>query len=190
MAQKLSGYHRALDLFEGVVGGVPRDGWDAASPCEGWTARDVAGHVIAGQHMIRALATGGTAPETDQEPGRHCVGDALLAWRSARKDCEAALTPEALRRPIPFAGLGELPLGDYLGGYILEPLVHAWDLGRAAGQRVRLDPDLVHHAFATAHVVAGPLRRAGRLGPALPAPPRADEQTRLLAFLGRDPDHG
>ncbi|MCP9972699.1 maleylpyruvate isomerase N-terminal domain-containing protein [Actinomadura madurae] len=48
MAHNLSGYHRALDLFEGLVAGVPRDGWDAPSPCEGWTARDVAGHVAAG----------------------------------------------------------------------------------------------------------------------------------------------
>ena len=29
MGQELGGYRRALDLFEGVVGGVPRDGWDA-----------------------------------------------------------------------------------------------------------------------------------------------------------------
>ncbi|MGK5557451.1 TIGR03086 family metal-binding protein [Actinomadura kijaniata] len=185
MGQEPGGYRRALDLFEGVVGGVPRDGWDAPSPCDGWTALDVAGHVIAGQYQIRALALGTPPPGPDDDPRRHVAGDALMAWRTARKECAAALTPEALRRPVPVGSLGELPLGDYLGAYILEPLVHAWDLARATGQPTRLDPDLVHHAFATAHVVAAPLRAAGRLGPALPAPRGADEQTRLLAFLGR-----
>ncbi|GAA2445090.1 TIGR03086 family metal-binding protein [Actinomadura vinacea] len=185
MAQNLSGYHRALDLFESMIGGVPGDRWSAPSPCSGWTARDVTGHVIAGQYAILALATGRPAPDTTGEPARFASGDALLSWRTARKECDAALTPEALRRPIPFGTLGELPLIDFLGASVLEPLVHSWDLARATGQPTRLDADLVHHAFATAQVVAADLRRDGRLGPALPPPRGADEQTRLLAFLGR-----
>ncbi len=48
------------------MAGVPRDGWDAPSPCAGWTARDVAGHVTGGQYLIRALATG--------EPDRTSTG--------------------------------------------------------------------------------------------------------------------
>ncbi|MFD0534835.1 hypothetical protein ACFQY7_14835 [Actinomadura luteofluorescens] len=63
--------------------------------------------------------------------------------------------------------------------------MHAWDLARATGQPSRLDPDLVHHAFATAQVVAASLRSEGHLAPPLPAPRGADEQTRMLAFLGR-----
>ncbi|MFC9978002.1 TIGR03086 family metal-binding protein [Spirillospora sp. NPDC127200] len=185
MAQELSGYRRALDLFESRVAGVPADAWDAPSPCTGWTALEVAGHVVGGQYAVLALATGEPEPDVTSDPARFCAGDPQAAWRSARKECAAALTPAALRRPVPFGELGELPLGDCLGGYILEPLVHAWDLARATGQPARLDPDLVHHAFATAHVVAAALRADGRLGPARPAPRGADEQTRLLAFLGR-----
>ncbi|RKS67830.1 uncharacterized protein (TIGR03086 family) [Actinomadura pelletieri DSM 43383] len=187
MAQDLSGYHRSLDLFEDLVAGVPRDGWDAPSPCARWTARDVAGHVTGEQHLIRALAAGDPRPDVNDDPARFVPGDVLTCWRSARKECAAALTAEALRVLVPFGRLGELPLGDFLGGYILEPLVHAWDLAQATGQPSRLDPDLVHHAFATAHVIAAPLRARGHLAPPLPPPPGADEQTRLLAFLGRPP---
>ncbi|RFU37286.1 TIGR03086 family protein [Actinomadura logoneensis] len=186
----LGGYDRALDLFEAVVGAVPPDDWDAPSPCAGWTACQVAGHVIGGQYVIRALATGAPQPDVNTDPGRFCAGDVMLAWRAARKECAAALSDEALARPIPLGGLGEVPLGDFLSGHVLEPLVHAWDLAVAAGRPPRLDPDLVHHAFATARVIAGPMRAAGHLGPPLTAPPGADEQTRLLCFLGRDPDSG
>ncbi len=185
MAHNLSGYNRALDLFEGLVAGVSRDGWDAPSPCAGWTARDVAGHVTGGQHLIRALAGGEPEPDVHRDPARFVPGDVLMSWRTARKECAAALTPDALRRPIPFGGLGDLPLADYLEGYILEPLVHAWDLAKATAQPSRLDPDLVHHAFATAQVVAAPLRAEGHLAPPLGAQQGADEQTRMLAFLGR-----
>lgn len=185
MAHNLSGFHRALDLFEGLVAGVPRDGWEAPSPCEGWTARDVAGHVAGGQYLIRALAAGEPQPDISRDPARIVTGDVLRRWRTARKECAAALTPDALGVLIPFGALGELPLGDYLEGYILEPLVHAWDLAKATDQPSRLDPDLVHHAFATAQVLAAPLRAAGHLAPPLQAPRGADEQTRMLAFLGR-----
>ncbi|MCQ0021422.1 hypothetical protein [Actinomadura madurae] len=138
-----------------------------------------------GQYLIRALAAGGPEPDIARDPARFVAGDVLMSWRTARKECAAALTPDALGALIPFGGLGELPLGDYLEGYLLEPLVHAWDLAVATGQPSRLDPDLVHHAFATAQVLAAPLRAAGRLAPPLQAPRGADEQTRMLAFLGR-----
>jgi uncharacterized protein (TIGR03086 family) len=187
MTAELSGYQRALDGFEAVLCAVPAAAWAAPSPCAEWTARDVAGHLIGGQHMIRALAGGMEPPEINTAPGRFAGTDPVEGWRSARKECAAALTPHALRRPIPYGELGDVPLCDFLGGYILEALIHAWDLARATGAPVRLDPDLVHHAFATARVVATPLRRAGLLAPARPVPPRADELTRLLAFLGREP---
>lgn len=180
-------YERVLDGFESVLSGVAKDAWDAVTPCGAWTARELAGHVIGGQHMIRALALGQEPPDISTDPGRLAGEDALHAWRTARKDCASALTPAALRRPIPFGRLGELPLIDFLGGHILEPLVHTWDLASALGRPIRLDPDLVHHAFATAHVLAPTMRADGRLGAALPPPPGADEQLRLLAFMGRRP---
>lgn len=180
-------YERVVDVFEGVLSGVEPQHWESATPCTAWTVRDLAGHMIGGQHLIRALAQGREPPDVNTDPGRFVAGDAVQSWRAARKECAAALTPAALHRPIPFGRLGELPLRDYLGGYILEPLIHTWDLAVATGQPTRLDPDLVHHAFATAQVVAPMMRAAGTLGTALPPPAGAGEQTRLLAFMGRSP---
>jgi uncharacterized protein (TIGR03086 family) len=187
MTAELSGYQRALDGFAAVLGAVPAASWAAPSPCAHWTARDVAGHLVGGQYMIRALARGTEPPEINAAPGRFAGTDPVNSWRAARKECAAALTQDALRRPIPYGELGDVPLREFLGGYILEALVHTWDLARATGVPARLDPDLVHHAFATARVLATSLRTAGLLAPARPPPPRADELTRLLAFLGREP---
>ncbi|MCW2918478.1 MAG: hypothetical protein JWN52_6546 [Actinomycetia bacterium] len=185
MTWELSGYQRALDAFEAVLDGVAPDGWAAPSPCAEWTAWDVAGHLIGGQHLIHALAMGQVPPEVGTDPGRFCGDDPSRSWRTARGECATALTETALQRPVPFGALGELPLHLFLGGHILELLIHSWDLAQATGQVARLDPDLVHHAFATAQVIAPTLRAEGRLGPPLTPPARADELTRLLAFLGR-----
>lgn len=188
MTREPSGYERALDLFEGVVSGVPADGWDRPSPCELWTARDVAGHVIGGQREIIALTVSADPPDAAEDPGQFASDDPLRAWKSARAECGAALTAEALARPIPFGGFGELPLRDLLDTYVLELLVHAWDLAQATGQDVSLDSDLVHRAFATAQVIGASMRAEGLIGPALIPPRGSDELTRLLAFLGRRPD--
>ncbi|HEU5157067.1 MAG TPA: TIGR03086 family metal-binding protein [Streptosporangiaceae bacterium] len=188
MTEEFTGYQRALDGCEAVLCAVPADGWAAPSPCTEWSARDVAGHLVGGQHMIRDLAAaGGPSEDVNTAPGRFAGADPVESWRAARKECAAALTPVALRRQIPFGELGEVPLRDFLDGYILELLVHTWDIAQATGRPARLDADLVHHAFATARVIARPLRQAGLLGPERPAPRRADELTRLLAFMGRSP---
>jgi uncharacterized protein (TIGR03086 family) len=185
MTEEFTGYQRALDGLEAVLCAIPADDWNAPSPCTEWSARDVAGHMIGGQHMIRDLATGAVPNDVNTDPGRFAGADPVESWRAARKECSGALTPAALTRPIPFGALGEVPLRDFLDGYILEILVHTWDIAQATDRPVRLDPDLVHHAFATARVIATPLRKAGLLGPERPAPRRAGELTRLLAFMGR-----
>jgi uncharacterized protein (TIGR03083 family) len=42
----LDGFVRALEGFEAVLAGVAPGRWSAPSPCAGWSAADVAGHVI------------------------------------------------------------------------------------------------------------------------------------------------
>jgi uncharacterized protein (TIGR03086 family) len=187
MTEELGGYRRALDGFGEMLSQVPDERWESPSPCTEWSARDVAGHMIGGQHMILALATGAQPPEINTDSRRFAGADPVESWHAAHKKCAAVLTGTALRRPIPFGRLGDVPLRDFLGGYIMEFVIHTWDLAQAADLPTRSDPDLVHHAFATARVIAPFLRSAGRLGPPRPAPQRADELTRLLAYLGRRP---
>ena len=38
-------YERVTSQFTERVRAVPEDAWDNPSPCEGWTARDVVGHL-------------------------------------------------------------------------------------------------------------------------------------------------
>jgi hypothetical protein len=58
-------------------------------------------------------------------------------------------------------------------------------LARATGGDERLDPNDVHEAFEASKPMDEMLRTPGVCGPKLDPPPGADEQTQLLAFLGR-----
>jgi len=99
----LDGFVRALDGFEAVVAGVPADRWDAPSPCEGWSAVDVAGHVIGNLRAVEAFATGSQEAADPAAPRSVAGDDPLAAWRSAREDMMAVLEPRALARGVPEA---------------------------------------------------------------------------------------
>jgi uncharacterized protein (TIGR03086 family) len=73
-----------------------------------------------------------------------------------------------------------------VGQFICVDLViHNWDLSRATGQDERLDPGEVHAMQAAMEPMDEVLRSPGAFGPKVEPPEGADEQARLLCFLGR-----
>jgi uncharacterized protein (TIGR03086 family) len=185
MSDAMASYATVLDGFEQVLRAVPADGWESASPCEGWAAVDVAGHVIGGLRMVGMLAAGTTLGERPTD--RQMAGDDPLAsWRAAREASTAALTPEALDRVVP-GPVGDMPLGIMIEQFMTgEVLVHTWDLACAAGVEVALDPALVEDTFARWEPIDSPgMRSPGVFGPKLTAPEGASRQEQLMAFLGR-----
>jgi len=65
--------------------------------------------------------------------------------------------------------------------------LHTWDLARATGGDERLDPDEVHALFVGMEPMDEMLRQSGHFGPRVAVPDDADEQTKLIAFIGRQP---
>jgi uncharacterized protein (TIGR03086 family) len=180
------GFVRALDGFEAVLSAVPADQWSSPSPCEGWAAVDVAGHVTAGLLVVEMRAAGRPLPRTDPDWREVAGADPVASWREVRARMMAALTPEALDRTVPLA-FGDATMREWLQGYPLELLVHTWDLARATGQTVEFDADLVRSALETAERMAPRGREAGMVGAEVGVADDASDQARLLALFGRDP---
>lgn len=137
---------------------------------------------------MRAWATGEEYTQMAGAPGAphpaEMAGDEPLAtWRAARAVSVEALTEEALGRTTSITGIGEVPLVAVVTILITDHITHTWDIGHALGMDVRLDPSLVSVAFDWAR--ANVVRRPGFFGPELTPPADADEQCRMLAFLGR-----
>ena len=180
----LDGFVRALDGFEAVLAGVAPGHWSAPSPCAGWSAADVAGHVIGDLRETEALARGRFTGTRADDPGSAAGDDPLAAWRAARADMMAALDPVALARLVP-GPWGQMPLGETLERSSMEFLVHTWDLAQATGQAAGLDPGLVRDALGPARQFAPLARLSGLIGPECAAAEDADDLTRLLAIFGR-----
>ena len=164
--------------FDRRVQAAPADSWSNASPCEGWTARDVVAHVVGNVSNLTG-ALGGTAPAT--------VGDddIVAAWNGARDAFIGCLPTADLTTPIPAGPMGELPAAQFIGRFVAnDVLVHTWDLARAVGGDERHDADIVAAAYSGLKPLDEMIRRPGVFGPKVAAS-GADLQTEFLAFLGR-----
>jgi uncharacterized protein (TIGR03086 family) len=186
----MESYRTAQECVDSVLTSVPDDGWDRPSACTEWTVRDVAGHLIWGQRQLRVWATGAEYADRSGAPGAAhpapLTGDDPVAtWRTARAEALATLDERSLARLVELPGLGTVPVAALLTLLTVDQVTHAWDIGHAIGADVRIEPALVPLAFDWARTHA--VRRPGFFGPEQTPPADADEQTRLLAFLGRTP---
>lgn len=104
MSEIAERYRKVAADFTRRVDAVPDDAWDNPTPCDGWVARDVVGH-----------------------------------------------------------------------------------LARATGLDETLDADEVHKMLMGIEPLGDTLEQSGHYGPRVAVPDDADEQTKLLAFTGRQP---
>jgi uncharacterized protein (TIGR03086 family) len=173
-------YARLADAFAAKIAAVPPDRWESPSPCEDWTARDVVRHVVGTQGLFLKLVGRSMPdhPSVDDDPA--------AAWDAARAVILADLEDPG-RASVEYDGaFGRSTFEAAVDRFLSTDLVvHGWDLARAAGLDDRIDPHDVERVRRDAELFGDAMRSPQAFGPALEPPPDADEQTRLLAFLGR-----
>jgi uncharacterized protein (TIGR03086 family) len=172
-------YRRLSATFAERIANVPAGAWDDPTPCPDWTVRDLVGHVVQSQGMFRTFV-GREAPDVD------VTADPAAAFDTVRTLVQGDLDdPE--RAGSTFEGhFGTQTFEQAVDRFLVFDLVvHGWDLARATGQDDRMDPDDIVRVRAAAEGMGDAMRSPGAFGPELPAPPGADAQTELLAFLGR-----
>ena len=186
MSDNLRWFTKAVYGFDHVVRLAPDGGWDRGSPCEGWTARHVMGHVIAVQRYLESCVLGVEPPMHPMvDPDRHAGDDPAATWASTRDAVLDVLDhPGALTKRIT-SYRGEERTDELIGFNVVDTTVHSWDLARALGVDDRLDPGLVVRATEIIAPVADAMRGATVFGPAAAVGADADAQTRLLALCGR-----
>ena len=177
-------YRKVAGRFTEVARGVPEGGWERPAPCEGWVARDVIAHLVSWVPGVLESGAGvelPTGPSVDDDP----VG----AWLALSDGIQAVLDePGVEQRRFSHPQAGDHPLDGAIAMFVLgDVLLHTWDLARATGQDETLDPDEVSGMLAGMLPMDDILRQSGHYGPKVPVPDDADEQTRLIAFVGRQP---
>lgn len=177
-------YRVLADRFSALLAAVPSDRWVSPSPCEGWSALDVVGHVISTQADLFGRMPFAPVDNTDAID----MSDPQGAWITVRDQMQSALdssesanhTYDGFFGPTTFAATVD-------SFYSFDLVVHTWDIATATEVREfqRIDPREMSTNTDAMSGMGDNLRMPGILGPALDVPPGADEQTTFLAFLGR-----
>lgn len=178
--------HAAL---RSAAAGVPADGWDRPTPCEGWNVGQVLQHAAGDQLAYAARLTGGAGPSEDPFAPSAALGGAAAALLEpalrAAAEAFSGVAPGTVEVAVPLPPF-TLPAETAVGAAALDAAVHAWDIAVATGQASPLSPALAAALRPTAEAIVEPLRGFA-FGPALaePGAPGADPAASLLAFLGR-----
>ena len=159
--------------------------WDAPAPVAGWTARDVVRHLT--EWLPPFLATGSdirlpAGPSVDDDP--------VVAWQTHCDAVQSLLDdPATAGLLLSNPHIGKLPVDRAIDQfYTADVFMHTWDLARATGQDDHLDQDFCAQLLAGMESIEEIIRSSGQYGPRVPVNEHADPQTRLLGFIGRDPD--
>lgn len=183
MSEVTERYRAAVSGFSAIVDAMPSDKWTAPSPCEGWTARHVVGHVMGSMGRITGDAVGGAGDWPD--PAQLAGDDPAAAYTDKRDAALSALTPENLAK-VTHGPMGEMTLEQIIERFLApDVLIHTWDLARSAGIPVTLDAGLVKDAYDRLLPMDTMIRIPGVFGPKIEPPAGADLQTQLLCFTGR-----
>ncbi len=176
-------FRRVAARFSHVAHQINGDGWNRATPCDGWIARDVIGHLI--EWVPAVIGSAGIdfppAPAVDHHPA--ALFDHLAHTLQAVLD-----NPDEASREAEFGPAGRMTVASTIDRLVLgDVFVHTWDLARSAGIDEGLDPDLAAEQLAGMEPLDDMLRASGHFGRRVPVSAAADVQTRLIAFTGRTP---
>ena len=182
-------FRDGLDQFGSVVRTMPVAAWSAPSPCDGWTALDVLGHLGSAVAFGVDLLEGRDHQwPTFDRPADLVVGQPVDYWDRIATSAGSALegVDLASTRDTP---LGTRTVAQGLAFPAIDLYVHAWDIGRAG----RIDVEVPDEVIGFAHhyldeippdKMRGP---GGAFGPEVEAPDGATPTEAFIAWTGRHP---
>ena len=183
MSEFAARYRKIAGQFTDRVTNVPEDAWDNPAPCEGWVARDVVRHLVEWVPGFFESYVGVSLPKpttVDIDPAG--------AWVTLSDAIEALLDDPVVSAREFDAPMGRMSVEQAVDMIVSsDVLLHTWDLARATGLDETLDPDEVHRMWEGMEPMDEPLRNSGHYGPRVSVPDDANEQAKLIAFIGRQP---
>lgn len=180
MNQTAQRFLERADRFAQILDGA--DGrWDAATPCDGWTVRDVVAHTIDTERAFFAQRGLDAGPDPDR-------ADPAGAWRTHAAAVVEEVSRDGVAEEAYDGYFGPTTVADTLADfYGWDLVIHGWDVARATGQEWSIGEEEADRLQATADGWGSALHSEGVCAPEVAVGPDASSQDRLLARLGRDP---
>jgi uncharacterized protein (TIGR03086 family) len=176
--------------FRTRLGAIGADSWGLATPCPGWTVRDLVEHVVVGNQRAAYRLGGASRADVAALAARDLLGkDPLGAFdRTLAAQARAFAGADALERVCETA-VGETTGRQLLGFRITDLVVHSWDLARATGMDECMDAALAEHTWQEIEPRVPMMASMGVFGdgPSGTLPGDAPAHLKLLDASGRRP---
>jgi uncharacterized protein (TIGR03086 family) len=174
-----------LDFFDDIVRSVGAHDWQRPSPCTGWTALDVLGHIgIATEFGTKLLR--GEQPEwyPIEPPGKSVSGDPAQWWAGKVEPAKDAVRGVDLAKEVD-SPMGRRSIGQGLSFPAVDLFVHGWDLARSIGRDVEIPYEVIEFAHqALERIPAEQLRSSQVFGAEVELPADATATQRFVAWTG------
>src|SRR3954449_4087169 len=155
MNEIIERFERITGQFTDRVRAVPADAWDNPSPCEGWTARDVVGHLT--EWIPEFFGAQGVA----FPPVPSVKDDPVGAWETVQATMAKALADPAVADKQIETPFGTQSLADTVDMIVTgDVFTHTWDLSRATSQSEALDPDQLQRMNAAMGAIPDEVMRS------------------------------
>lgn len=164
---------QAADKWSEVFDQIGDDDWAKATPCDGWTVRELVDHAMFWQGRGAGVFGAEVADDADWATVRAALGAALAD--------PANLAGEAEQ-------MGGMPKAAVAGLVTTDLLVHSWDLARAIGADETLPEAAAASTMMGLQRMPEEMLRSERMfGPAVEVAEDASAQDKLIGFVGRQP---
>lgn len=183
MSENLRMFTRAIYLLDAVVQRVPADAWDNTSCCEGWTARQTAGHAAWFLKNTASLASGGSGI-AEQAEAEVLGSDPAAEMRNVVSHIAVAFDQKGVLERVAATPFGEMPIDNFIGIVWIDPMTHAWDVADAAGIDHGIDNDTATAAMAVLQPLSDNLRGPGLFSEKVDVS-TDDPVSTYIAFTGR-----
>ncbi len=186
MSENLRKYTKAVYTMDAAVNRVAPDEWDAASPCEGWNAKEVLGHCI--WSLLHVAANAGAIDAPPEMPEAERAGnDPAATWAGARDLVLAALDHQYILGREVQGPFGPSSLDESLPIMIMDLTTHAWDIAKATGQDPVIPADLAAAAYQGIQGFGDAARAPGLFADEVEVPDDADMVAKMVGMAGRQP---
>ena len=189
-----------VDLYEnvtqhthGILSRIKQDQADSSTPCTEWDVLALVNHLVGGAEMVSGCLSANPPDIPFGSSGSSYTDEGDLAKLAqvykelTAKALLVAKSPGALEAKVA-TPIGEMPGSMFLGASCMDNIIHCWDLAKATGQDIRLDPQAVeisYQMFVPEAMDQG--RAAGFIGPLISVLEDATIQDKLIAYSGRQP---
>lgn len=182
---------RSQTAAAAVIARIGPEQWDAPTPCDEWSVRDVVNKLTGSTLTFAALGRRHPLdPPLDLvHPAEMLGADPLGAYQAAAAECRQVWrAPDAVTGTAP-STIGEFPATAVLNARIFDTTILTTDVARAIAIDHGIDDSLAAYVLRVAQAIVANVRRVSPDRYKDPSDPGADAPLveRMIAATGRDP---